>query len=191
VASPGDTPGPTITVAAGNTTDSAAAADRALPAFFSQMGPDNGQTDLSGGVTDGVGIDVTAPGMNLTAPVPTTDGLRRNRTLSGTSMATPLVAGAVAQELEANPDWRDDPDRVAGYVQNTTRVMPRATVAAAGHGYLAVDKLDATNTTGSQSAARTEAAESRDAVWKAQSDASGGIVSGLLDRLSGLGGLGG
>lgn len=66
-------------------------------ANFSSRGP----TSINGWVKP----DVTAPGVNITACDNAASGYV---TMSGTSMATPLVAGIVAQMLEAHPTWSPD-----------------------------------------------------------------------------------
>jgi subtilisin family serine protease len=187
VGSPADTPAEgVLTVGAAsvntnNTTDVAST----LPAHFSQIGPDPGTVDLSSGVTNGEGIDLVAPGMKVTAATPTTSGTRSNTSLSGTSMATPMVAGAIAQVLDQRPDWKDDPAGVAGYARNTTRVMPNGSVSAVGHGYLAADQLAAAEEHDeTQADARTDAARARDAGWRTLSNGSGGFFARVLARTS-------
>jgi len=65
----------------------------------------------------GAGVDVTAPGVGITAAWPTSN--TATNTISGTSMATPHVAGVVAQVLQANPGAT--PARVAEVLLGWTR----------------------------------------------------------------------
>ena len=181
VASPADTPGPTIAVGAANMSQNGS---QALPAHFSQVGPDNGATDASTGVTTGESVTVVAPGMRIGAPVLSSTGTVQTSVLSGTSMATPLVAGAVAQLLAAEPSLQGNPAAVKARLTGTARRMPAASAAAVGHGHVAVDRAVA-NTTAEQTQreAMTADAQARDAGVRALSDASGG----MLFRLAGGG----
>jgi subtilisin family serine protease len=101
IASPADTRGDDaqsdgiIAVSATNVSN----ASTAGPAYFAQGGVDPG-TDFSNGRTAGAMPTVTAPGTAITAPTPTEDGSVAYSTLSGTSMSTPIVSGAVALSME-------------------------------------------------------------------------------------------
>ncbi|WP_456424465.1 S8 family serine peptidase [Rhodocaloribacter sp.] len=86
-----------LTVGASDETDHVAA--------FSSRGPN--------AVTLGIKPEVTAPGVQVEAPWIGGGYTRR----SGTSMATPQVAGAAALLLEAHPEWT--PDDVREALMNT------------------------------------------------------------------------
>ena len=101
IASPADTRGDDpqsdgiIAVSATNVSN----ASTAGPAYFAQGGVDPG-ADFSNGRTAGAMPTVTAPGTAIEAPTPTEDGSVAYTTLSGTSMSTPIVSGAVALSME-------------------------------------------------------------------------------------------
>jgi len=131
VASPADVPDPgIISVAAANTT----APRNASSAYFSNVGPDSGVSDLSNGATNGQQPDLAAPGMNVTATLLDDNDIRRNVSLSGTSMATPVAAGVGALVLDANPGLENDSAQFGNYMRNTSAPMPRAGKTEVGHG---------------------------------------------------------
>jgi len=123
LASPGDSSEPIITVAASD----ARSINESESAYFSAVSPDP-QT--------GEEVDLAAPGMKITAE--TADG---NRTLSGTSMATPLVSGAIATTLEERPSLKGQPVELRQYVSDHAEPMEQAGTTEVGNGRLAVDRL--------------------------------------------------
>ncbi len=164
-----------ITVAATN----GEAPSDAESAYFSQVGPDPGTTDGSSGATEGARVDVAAPGMSTVARVPTTTGAVTNSTLSGTSMATPMVAAGVANYLEANPDATTEDVRT--WVREGARPIPSAGETEVGAGMLSVDLTVAEDAPAEdQDEARTTEAEQRDRLYRALSDSQGGPLAGLL-----------
>lgn len=157
VASPADVDG-VIGVAA-STTDAPSTAESA---YFSNVGPDSG-TDNSRFETRGELPDVSAPGMEIEAEVVTTDGRVRNRTLSGTSMAQPFVAGSVALLLEDKPDLEGDHETVQAVVANASSPAPNMGVTETGYGMLnASNMVDGVYPETDQRDARDEPATSRD-----------------------------
>lgn len=160
VASPADVPDEgVVSVAATNTEP----AGNSSSAYFSNVGPDTGARDLSNGATAGVIPDVGAPGMQVQVEVISTAGVEQTSTLSGTSMATPIVAGAVAHALEANPGWLNESATTAGYLSNTSHRMPRAGTTEVGHGMVNVASFSAaTENESSQEEVRTVDAIARD-----------------------------
>lgn len=150
----------------------------AQSAYFSQIGPDPGTTDDSGAETAGATVDVAAPGMETVARIPTADGVVENKTLSGTSMSTPLVAGGIAVALEAN-DWTAE--ETTQKVREAARPVPRAGTTEVGAGMFATDYLlDGTTPSTTQSEARLDGAVTRDKTFEGLSESSGGIITGIL-----------
>jgi hypothetical protein len=184
ISSPADVDG-TIAVAA---TTSDPAADAAV-AYFSEVGPDSGATDLSRGVTNGEGPDVAAPGMKIQAEVPTTGGTLDNRTLSGTSMATPLAAGAGALAIENDTDdLYNETGTFRTRILDTARPMPHAGTTEVGHGMTdAAYAANGTTPDGEQLDERSDAALARDLLNEQYSQS--GTVRVLINGGSDLSGL--
>jgi hypothetical protein len=176
VATPGDAEN-VLTVAATNGSEP----PRAASAYFSQYGPDSGAADMSRGASRGAAIDVAAPGMKTVAQVPVanTETQVTESELSGTSMATPMVAGGVALLVAEHPDWESAAYRES--VRSGARPVPSAAGTEVGHGMAAVD-LSITETTPKreQAEAMTSAATARDEFHRAlAADADGlfGLVT--------------
>lgn len=92
-------------------------------AYFSSRGPMAGTYALK--------PDVTAPGVAIVSSIPG----GRTAALSGTSMASPHVAGAAALVLQAHRDW--PPRRVKAALMNTATPIAGG-LAATGAGRIAV-----------------------------------------------------
>lgn len=154
--------GPLFVIAAGNAYDPGAistpgSAEKALTvaavdksdarAPFSSQGP------LIG--TAGLKPDISAPGVDITAAasqaVPGTTGMYR--TMSGTSMATPHIAGAAAILKQRHPDWTGQ--QLKDALMSTSRQLPDYTPYEMGTGRVDVHAaVDAAITaTGSVAAA--------------------------------------
>lgn len=148
-------------------------------AYFSQV---TGETAADTSLKGSDEVDVAAPGMKVTAPVPTTAGGTENRTLSGTSMATPLVAASIANALAANSTLAEQSHtEIEDAVQQSARPVPNAAVAEVGHGMVAGDNLaTGTHPATSQAEARITAAQERDVYYDALAKSSGGLVEKYL-----------
>ena len=87
--------------------------------------------------------DIAAPGRYMVMPVPNMDTTIPQREpdrvvapgymwMSGTSFASPVVAGSAAQILARHPDWT--PDQVKGAMMLTAAFLPNAEPGSAGVG---------------------------------------------------------
>ncbi|PCR88685.1 S8 family peptidase [Natrinema ejinorense] len=149
------------------------------PAYFHNVGDDPGTTDLSGGESAGAMVDITAPGMAMTTLTPRTTGSVIERTLSGTSMATPCVVGCAGLVLASNPDL--EPDELHDRLTTYARPVENVAVVEAEHGLVdaqaAIEKTEREDTQGD---VMNDEATSRDAAYRALSSASGGFFTGLF-----------
>ena len=92
--------------------------------------------------------EVAAAGRYMVGPVPAGATLKTAKPdnvlsatmmrLSGTSFATPIVAGAAAQILAKHPDWT--PDQVKGALMLTARFVPDADPGQAGVGEINAER---------------------------------------------------
>jgi len=178
VASPASNPSDnSIAVAASNTSSN----ESAEVAYFSNLGNHPGTTDASGGDTLGQAIDVSAPGMEITAKTPDTSGTVSDTTLSGTSMAAPVVAGGLAAGLEERSNLQGDHEAVRETLGDTANPVPKAAVAETGQGQFAADNFASGTNTTDQADAMTGTATARNEFWQALSDGSGGFALRLLN----------
>jgi subtilisin family serine protease len=168
VASPADAPvDGVITVAATNVSNASTAGS----AYFSNVGPDTGTRDFSRGVTAGAGPDVAAPGMKVVAKTLTTGGTEQEVELSGTSMATPIVAGAVLLALDANENWAGETEQLETDIEESASPIPGAGVTEVGAGMINASQLvDDEQSDETQRESRDPDAEGRDAANRAYSD---------------------
>lgn len=88
-------------------------------ASFSSRGPVYWENE-NGEMVSHIKPDISAPGHEIYSAWPTQLSEGPYHTISGTSMATPHVAGAIALLLSANPDLSID--QVADLLENTARV---------------------------------------------------------------------
>ena len=127
-----------VTVAAGNefvVIDSPGLADGAITvaavdengdvASFSGKGPGTNYKDTK--------PDISAPGVKIASARANTGELVE---MSGTSMATPHVAGVVALMLEEHPELQDKPDRIKETIQATAVDKPEAPEVWEGAGVI-------------------------------------------------------
>lgn len=129
-------------------------------AYFSQY---SGAQPSDGNALNDETVDVAAPGFNTTARTPTDGGAVTNSTLSGTSMATPMVSAGVYVARANNADWSVSETRSA--IEDATRPVPKAGAREVGNGMHAVDYAINGESGESQDSAMTDAAVTRDTVY--------------------------
>lgn len=123
-----------VVVAAGNSSDNA---DGYFPAGYPEpitVASINSRLKVSSFSNYGSPIDIAAPGEEVLSTVPTD---KEYEFYSGTSMATPFVAGAAALVKLTHPDW--DVEQVRQALQNTAKDIDKTGFDAnTGHGLLQV-----------------------------------------------------
>lgn len=143
----------------------------AQSAYFSNVGPDPGTTDLSGGESRDATPLVAAPGMQQQALVDTNNV----RTLSGTSMATPNVVGALGQLLARSSGLSYDEVRTR--LRENSHRAPEIAAVESQTGIVDVGAMiDDVARESTQSEAMTENARARDESYRRLSELSGGVL---------------
>ena len=126
--------------------------EEAQSAYFSSVGKHDGYTDFSGGETRGGTVTVGAPGTEIEAP---------SDTLSGTSMAAPLVSGCLAIGVEVLSPTREE---VEDLLEDSSEPAPSCGVTEIGWGLVNVENIvNGIETDEFQDEVRESGAESRDA----------------------------
>lgn len=139
ISSPADT-SDTLAVGASTTAPSGAPEDLKI-AYFSQPGPDGGVLDTSSMASRGARPNVVAPGLRVSVPTPRPDNSVSPHRLSGTSMATPAVAGALAVFLGEYSDYVGEPDRVIDRATRTAARTPLIGEMEGGAGLLHLKRM--------------------------------------------------
>ncbi|AUX09273.1 subtilisin-like serine protease [Halalkaliarchaeum desulfuricum] len=167
----------TIAVAA---TTAEPAPEETRSASFSNVGPAPGTDDFSGGESAGAEPDLGAPGMKLAALRGTTSQTTFEETLSGTSMAAPLVAGGVAALLEStgSMEFDDLTDRL----ERTAQPAEQVAEAEVGAGLLDLDAaVSDDEREETQADAMDDEAVTRDEAFRSESDWRGRPFLGVFD----------
>ena len=152
----------------------------AQSAYFSNIGPHPGTTDLSAGATNGAKPAVAAPGMKIKAMVGRTNGSTTIETLSGTSMAAPLVAGVVGLLLASDSSLEGDYEAVRSRLRDHARPIPAAGTTEVGAGMVDATAAITEAETGEQSEEMGDEAFSRNEAYNALSNQQGGLFARFL-----------
>ena len=111
-----------------------------IPAFFSGEGPTTNGHRLK--------PDVTAPGVGLLGARAGARETDLYRSMSGTSQATPIVAGAAAMLMQEHPDW--SAQRVKAQIVTTADPLPQIGAWSQGGGRLDLEQATAQDVTSDQ-----------------------------------------
>jgi hypothetical protein len=152
----------------------------AQSAYFSNLGPHPGTTDLSNGETNGAMPDVAAPGMKIRALVGRPNGSTTERVLSGTSMAAPIVAGVVGLLIAADSDLRGDYEAVRSRLKDHARPIPAAGTTEVGAGMVDADAAITETETDDQDDTMSDEAFGRNEAYRQVSRYQGGIFARFL-----------
>ena len=134
-------------------------------AYFSQY---SGPQASDGNPVNKERVDIAAPGFKTTALVVTDGGIVTNETLSGTSMATPMVGAGAYIVRSQNQDM--DVSESRNRVLRGARAIPNAGHKDVGNGMFALDNSLSDEEGTDQMSNRTDAAQSRDLVYDDVSD---------------------
>lgn len=128
--------------------------EEAESAYFSNVGPHP---------ENGAHPTVAAAGMEVQTQVDDGSGTLFTRTLSGTSMATPVASGIVAQLLEAEPSLKGEAVEIRDRVERTASPVPAAGETEVGAGSINASSLISGTEPGeTQAEVRESPAEARD-----------------------------
>jgi subtilisin family serine protease len=152
----------------------------AQSAYFSNIGPHPGTTDLSAGATNGATPAIAAPGMKIKAKVGQPNGSTTIETLSGTSMAAPLVAGVVGLLLASDSSLKGEFDDVRSRLRDHARPIPAAGTTEVGAGMVDANAAITEAETADQSDEMTDEAFSRNEAYNALSNQQGGLFARFL-----------
>ena len=153
--------------------------DTAQSAYFSNVGPHPGTTDASDGASAGSDVDIAAPGTEVGVSTPRDGRSTSTETMTGTSMASPVVAGIVG--LLVADGAVDDLEDARDHISQTAAPIPSAATAEVGAGMIdARAALDDKEPDEDQSGAMKDAAQQRDSTYQALSEAQGRSLFRLM-----------
>lgn len=127
---------------------------------------------------NGAEVTVAATGMRVVAQIDDGSGTLQTRSLSGTSMSTPIVSGVAAHALEADSALQGDAVELRARMVRTASPIPAAGETEAGAGSINASNLVTdTEPESSQSEAKSTQAAARDGANRA---VAGSTVRAIL-----------